>query len=273
MPFIKTADQTELYYTDWGTGTPIVLIHGWPVTSAMWEYQAAPLVEAGFRVVAYDRRGFGKSSQPYDGYDYDTLSDDLAAVLDQLGLDNAVLVGFSMGGGEVARYMSRHGGKRVAKAVLVSAVTPYLLKTSDNPEGVDASVFEEILDGLRADRPHFLAGFAKSFLNAGMLNFQISAEILDQFVSLALMASPKATLDCVTAFSRTDFRPDLAHFKVPTLVIHGDADQTVPFAASAERVPSLVPSAELKVYEGAPHGLYFTEKDRLTADIIAFAGR
>jgi len=273
MPFVTTTDKTELFYNDWGTGTPIVLIHGWPVTSAMWEYQAAPLVEAGFRVIAYDRRGFGKSSQPHTGYDYDTLADDLAAVLEHLDLDGAVLVGFSMGGGEVARYMSRHGGRRVAKTVLVAAVTPYLLKTDDNPDGVDASVFDGIQEGLRADRPHFLAGFAKLFFNAGLLNFQVSAETQQQFVAQALEASPKATLDCVAAFSRTDFRADMAHFTVPTLVIHGDADQTVPFASSGKRIPALIPGAELKVYEGAPHGLQFTEMARLTEDLVAFASR
>jgi pimeloyl-ACP methyl ester carboxylesterase len=273
MPFITTADQTELFYNDWGVGRPIVLIHGWPVNSAMWEYQAEPLVEAGFRVVAYDRRGFGKSSQPYSGYDYDTMADDLAAILDGLDLQEATLVGFSMGGGEVARYMSRHGGRRVAKAALVSAVTPYLLKTDDNPDGVDGGIFDGMIEGLRKDRPNFLATFAKSFFNAGMLNFQISSEILQQFVDQALEASPKATIECVKAFGRTDFRADMAHFKVPTLIIHGDADQTVPMDASAARVPALVPGAELKVYEGSPHGLHITDKDRLAEDLIAFARR
>ncbi|MBC8130985.1 MAG: alpha/beta hydrolase [Rhizobiaceae bacterium] len=271
MPFVTTADKTELFYNDWGQGKPIVLIHGWPVTSAMWEYQAAPLVEAGFRVVAYDRRGFGKSSQPYHGYEYDTLADDLGAVLDHLDLEDAVLVGFSMGGGEVARYMSRHSGRRVGKAVLVAAVTPFLLKTDDNPEGVPASVFEEMIAGLRKDRPNFLATFAKSFFNAGMLNFQISNEILGQFVAQALEASPKATIDCVKAFGTTDFRGDMAHFKVPTLIIHGDADQTVPLDHSAKHLPAMIPGAVLKIYEGAPHALQFTEKDRLTQDLVAFA--
>ena len=270
MPFLATTDKTELFYNDWGTGTPIVLIHGWPVTSAMWEYQAAPLVEAGFRVIAYDRRGFGKSSQPYAGYDYDTLADDLSAVLEHLDLDGAVLVGFSMGGGEVARYMSRHAGKRVAKAALVAAVTPYLLKTADNPDGVDASVFEGILDGLREDRPHFLAGFAKMFFNAGLLNFDVSAEILQQFVAQALEASPKATLDCIAAFGRTDFRDDLTKVDVPTLVIHGDSDAIVPFEVSGRRSAEAIAGSTLVVVEGAPHGFNVSHAERFNDELIRF---
>ncbi|KQT43061.1 arylesterase [Aureimonas sp. Leaf454] len=271
MPFVQTADKTELHYTDWGQGRPVVLIHGWPLSSSMWEYQAAPLVEAGFRVVAYDRRGFGKSSQPYSGYDYDTLADDLACVLDHLDLEDAVLVGFSMGGGDVARYMSRHEGQRVGKVALVSAVTPFLLKGPDNPDGVDGSIFEGMIEGLKADRPHFLYTFSKGFFNAGMLNFQISDETRQQFMIEGLKASAKATIDCVEAFGRTDFRGDLRHFTVPTLVIHGDADQTVPFEASGKRIPAMLPGAELKVYEGSPHALNVTDKQKLTEDLAAFA--
>jgi non-heme chloroperoxidase len=271
MPFVTTRDKVDIFYNDWGSGRPVVLIHGWPVNHGMWEYQTASIVEAGFRVVAYDRRGFGASSQPFGGYDYDTFADDLAAVIDTLSLEDAVLVGFSMGGGEIARYFARHGGKGVAKAIFVGAVPPYLLKTDDNPDGVDGSVFEGIVDGLKRDRPAFLAGFAKSFFNAGMLNFQISDAIMGQFVTEALKASPKATIDCVGAFARTDFRADLAAIRVPTLVIHGDSDKTVPIEASGRRTAEAVAGAHLAVYENAPHALYFTDKERLTADIVSFA--
>jgi pimeloyl-ACP methyl ester carboxylesterase len=192
-------------------------------------------------------------------------------VLDHLDLDDVVLVGFSMGGGEVARYMSRHSGERVGRVALVSAVPPYLLKGSDNPDGVDGAIFDQIIDGLRQDRPNFLYSFSKSFFNAGMLNFQISDETRQQFMIEGLKASAKATIDCVKAFGRTDFRQDLRHFHVPTLVIHGDADQTVPLDASGKRVPSMVPGAELKVYPGAPHALNFTDKEKLSNDLIAFA--
>ncbi len=218
MPEIQARDGTPLYYKDWGAGPPVVLIHGWPLDADMWEYQAVPLASQGLRVIAYDRRGFGRSGQPWTGYDYDTLADDLASVMDALDLHGATLVGFSMGGGEVARYLSRHGTGRVAKAALVSAVTPYLLKTADNPDGVDQSVFDQMIEGLQKDRPHFLANFGKQFYGAGLLNFTVTAEILQWSLMMALLASPKATLDCVHAFSATDFRPDMAAFTVPTLL-------------------------------------------------------
>jgi non-heme chloroperoxidase len=271
MHHIKTADGTALYAREWGTGPAIVLIHGWPLDADMWEYQAVPLAEQGFRVITYDRRGFGRSSQPWTGYDYDTLSDDLAMVMETLKVENALLVGFSMGGGEAARYMSRHGGKGVSKVALVSAVTPYLLKTPDNPEGVDQSVFDEILDGLRTDRQHFLAGFGKTFFGAGLLSSPVSSEVLDWTFQLAMLGSPRATIECAKAFSSTDFRQDLAAIKVPTLVIHGDADATVPFANSGERTAKMVQGAQLLVYPGAPHGLQMTEKDRLVNDLAIFA--
>jgi non-heme chloroperoxidase len=270
MPFIETNDKTTLFYNDWGSGRPVVLIHGWPLDSDMWEYQSVFLASQGFRVIAYDRRGFGRSSQPWSGYDYDTLADDLKTVLDKLDLNDVTLVGFSMGGGEVARYMGRHGGARVASTVLISAVTPYLVQTSDNPDGVDRSTFDEMIDGLKKDRPNFLASFGKKFFGAGLLNFTVTTEILQWSLSMAMLGSPKATTDCVQAFSETDFRKDLAAFRVPTLVIHGDGDVTVPLAKSGQRAVALLPRAELKVYDGAPHGLFFTEKDRLNQDLIAF---
>ncbi len=270
MPFIETADGTSLFYNDWGAGKPVVLIHGWPLHADMWEYQSVFLASHGFRVITYDRRGFGRSSQPWAGYDYDTFADDLKALLDKLDLQDVTLAGFSMGGGEVARYIGRHAGARVSKAVLISAVTPYLVKTADNPEGVDRSVFDQMIAGLEKDRPNFLSTFGKAFFGAGLLNFTVTAEILQWAANMALAGSAKATLDCVRAFSEADFRGDLARFRVPTLIIHGDSDGTVPAEKSARRAAALVPGAVLKEYAGAPHGLFFTEKDRLNRDLLEF---
>ena len=271
MHHIETADGTSIYARDWGTGPAIVLVHGWPLDADMWEYQAMPLAEQGFRVITYDRRGFGRSSQPWSGYDYDTMADDLKMVMDTLAVEDSLLVGFSMGGGEAARYMSRHGGKGVSKVAFVSAVTPYLLKTPDNPEGVDKSVFDGMVEGLRKDRPHFLAGFGKKFFGVGMISSPVSDEVLDWTLSMAMLGSPKATIDCVKAFGETDFRKDLATIKVPTLVIHGDADETVPLEASGKRTAEMVQGARLLVYPGEPHGLQMTAKDRLVSDLAAFA--
>ena len=270
MPYVQAHDGTNLFYNDWGSGPPVVLIHGWPLDSDMWEYNSVPLASQGLRVIAYDRRGFGRSAQPWTGYDYDTLADDLAAVMDALDLRGATLVGFSMGGGEVARYLSRHGTGRVAKVALVAAVTPYLLKTADNPEGVDQSVFDQILHGLQTDRPHFLSGFGKTFYGAGLLNFKVTNEILEWSLEMAMLGSPKATLDCARAFSSTDFRPDMAAFTVPTLVVHGSSDQTVPPGVSGRRTAKLIQGARYIEYEGAPHALMFTEKDRLNQDLLDF---
>ena len=270
MPYIQAADGTNLFYNDWGTGKPVVLIHGWPLDSDMWEYQATYLATQGLRCIAYDRRGFGRSDQPWTGYDYDTLADDLASVMEKLDLHDAALVGFSMGGGEVARYLSRHGAARVSHAALISAVTPFLLKTADNQDGVDKSVFDQMVDGLKADRPHFLAGFGKTFFGAGLLNFTVTAEILQWASMMALLGSPKATIDCVRAFSETDFRQDMRAFTMPTLIVHGASDATVPASASAERAAKMIPAAKYIEYAGAPHALTFTEKDRLNADLLAF---
>jgi len=273
MPFVETTDKTTLFYNDWGSGRPVLLIHGWPLDSDMWEYQSVFLASEGLRVVAYDRRGFGRSSQPWSGYDYDTLADDLKALLDKLDLQDVTLVGFSMGGGEVARYMSRHGGARVSKAVLLAAVTPFMAKTTDNPGGVDRGVFDQMIEGLKKDRPHFLATFGKAFFGAGLLNFTVTAEVMQWASMMALMGSLKATLDCVRAFSETDFRRDMDAFRVPTLVIHGGADATVPPDKSGRIAAKMITGAEYQEYPGAPHGLFFTEKDRLNQDLLAFVRR
>ncbi len=270
MPFIEAKDGTQLHYNDWGAGPPVVLVHGWPLDADMWEYQSVHLANHGYRVITYDRRGFGRSGQPWTGYDYDTLAGDLASVIDKLDLSGVTLVGFSMGGGEVARYIGTHGEAKIARVALISAVTPYLVAAPGNEDGVDRSVFDKMVDGLRNDRPGFLAPFGKQFYGAGLLNFSVSSEILQWSSQMALLGSPKATIDCVRAFSETDFRADLAKLTVPTLIVHGDADATVPLAASAEKTARLVPHARLEVYGGAPHALMYTERDRLNADLLAF---
>ncbi len=270
MPYLQAKDGTGLYYYDWGTGVPVVLIHGWPLTSASWEYQARVLAESGFRVIAYDRRGFGRSDWPYSGYDYDTLTDDLDAILTQLNLEGAALVGFSMGGGEVARYIGRFGGARVSRAVLISAVTPYLLKTDRNPEGVPRSVFDEIVAGLKKDRPAFLADFAQKFFGRTVIHHTVSEAFLQFTGSMAMTASPKATIDLVRAWSETDFRDDLINSTVKTLLIHGTGDQTVPIAISARRSASMIRHSELLEYDGEPHGLIATVPDRVNRDLISF---
>ncbi|MBO0953047.1 alpha/beta fold hydrolase [Fibrella forsythiae] len=266
----SAGDDIKIHYQDVGTGAPVVLIHGWPLSGSMWDYQLAELPKHNLRVIAYDRRGFGHSSKPWDGYEYDTLADDLKILLETLDLQEVTLVGFSMGGGEVARYMRRHGGTRVAKVAFISAVTPYLLQTDDNPEGVDQAVFDEILTNLQQDRAAFLQTFGKQFYGVNLLSHPVSQAHLDGDFARAYVASHKATLDCAQAFATTDFRQDLSYINVPTLIIHGDADKTVPIESSGELTAQALPHAEYLVYEGAPHGLYFTEKDRFNQDLIAF---
>lgn len=268
--YCKTSDGTELFYEDTGTGRPLVLIHGWPLSSAMWEYQLNVLPERGIRCIAYDRRGFGRSDHPASGYEYDTFARDLNDLLVHLDLEDVTLAGFSMGGGEVARYMSTFGGRRVTRVVLIAAVTPYLLKTGDNPEGVDAGIFQEMAQGLRTDRPAFLTTFTKQFYGAGLLTSPVSDPMLSANCEIAMQASSRATLACVDAFAATDFRQDLSAITVPTLVIHGDADKTVPIDASGRRTAKAIPRAELLVYGGAPHGLFYTDRERLNADLERF---
>jgi pimeloyl-ACP methyl ester carboxylesterase len=267
--YISTQDGTRLYLRDWGQGRPVVLIHGWPLSGDSWEYLSVRLAEAGFRVVAYDRRGFGRSDQPFSGYDYDTLADDLAAILTGLSLDDVALVGFSMGGGEVARYMSRHAGKGVSRAVLISSVVP-MLQDGGRGIGADPDDLHAIKDGLRADRPAFLETFLRIFYGNGVFGGGVSDAMLDWSLQMAMQASPKATLDCVDAFGLTDFRPDLASFHVPTLVLHGTADKTVPIEATAHEVVRLMPAATLIEYEGGAHGIAATHADQLCSDLLTF---
>lgn len=270
MLTVTTTDRTELYVKDWGSGPPVILIHGWPLSADSWDDQGMAIAAAGFRALAYDRRGFGRSSQPWSGYDYDTLSDDLAAVIEQTGATGAVLVGFSMGGGEVARYMSRHAGKSVTKAALIASVLPFRLKTADNPLGTDQAVFDQTAAAINEDRPGFLAGFFDKFFGVDGDSMPVSEELLDWARGVAMQGSLRATLECLKAFSSTDFRTDLAAFKVPTLIIHGVEDHTVPIAASARVAAKGIADCTLIEYAGAPHGLFATHKQRLTDDLLGF---
>lgn len=272
MPHLTTRDGTELYYKDWGAGRPVILLSGWPLDSRMWDAQAMAMADAGFRAIAYDRRGFGRSDQPWSGYDYDTLADDLADVMEQTGAtENVTLMGFSMGGGEVARYMSRHGGKGVVSAALISSVVPYMLKTADNPDGTDQSVFDDITKGIKTDRAHFFRDtFFKQFFGVGLVSHPVSDDVLDMTTATALMAGLKPTLACAESFSHTDFRPDLAAFQVPTLVIHGTSDKTVPIDAAGRAAAQGIATSQLIEYDGEPHGLNATASDRLTADLLKF---
>lgn len=270
MAFIEAKDGTSLHVKDMGHGKPVVLIHGWPLTGDMFEYQTLALLESGYRVITYDRRGFGQSGHGATGYDYDTFADDLAAVLDNLDLNSVALVGFSMGGGEIARYLTRHGSARIAKAALVSSVVPYLLKGNDNPDGVDEGVFDTMKAQVREDRFAFLQDFAKQFYGIGFISRPVSQGILDWSFLLGSMASPKATVDCIDAFGRTDFRPDLASFTIPTLIIHGTADKTVPIEPAGKAAAAGIPGAQFIEYDGEPHGLFATAPGRLNDDLIRF---
>lgn len=268
MPTIKTTDGTEIYYKDWGTGQPILFSHGWPLSADMWDAQMLFFAERGYRTVAFDRRGFGRSGQPWGGYDYDTMADDIGALITALDLRDVVLVGFSMGGGDVTRYIARHGSGRVAKLALVSAVTPIFGKTADH-DGPDKSFFDALKAGIVKDRAQFLDDFNPIFYgtNKGM---SVSQGVFKQTLQIALMASIKATVDCATAFAETDFRPDMQTIDVPTLVVHGDADQVVPFESTGKLAAEMIRGAALKVYPGAPHATATTHADRLNADLLAF---
>ncbi|GGB34416.1 arylesterase [Sphingomonas metalli] len=275
MPYIKTRDGTDIYVKDWGSGRPVILLHGWPLNADSWDAQAMALADAGFRAIAYDRRGFGRSGQPWSGYDYDTLADDLADVMKEAGADqDAAVIGFSMGGGEVARYMSRHDGRGVAAAGLIASVVPYMLKTEDNPDGTPQSTFDQIGDGILKDRAKFFRHtFTPQFYGVGYISHPVSDDVLDWSTALAMQAGLKPTLACAQAFSHTDFRPDLPAFRVPTLIVHGTGDQTVPIDASARAAAAGIGNSQLVEYDGAPHGLNVTHSDRLTQDLLTFLGR
>ena len=271
MNTITTADNTQIYYKDWGSGQPVVFSHGWPLNSDSWEAQMLFLASHGYRCIAHDRRGHGRSSQPWDGNDMDTYADDLARLVDTLDLKNAVLVGFSAGGGEVARYIGRHGSKRLAKAVLVSAVPPLMLKTAANPVGLAIDVFDGLRAGSLADRSKFYQELASGpFFGFNRPDAKVSQGMIDWFWLQGMQAGHKNTFDCIKAFSETDFTEDLKKFDVPTLILHGDDDQIVPIGASALRSSKLVKNAKLVVYSGAPHGLTETHKEKLNTDLLTF---
>jgi non-heme chloroperoxidase len=268
MSIVKTEDGTKIYYSDWSSGKPVVLIHGWPLNADMWEKQALFLAEHGLRVVTYDRRGFGQSGQSWDGYDYDTFAGDLNSVINFLDLREVTLVGFSMGGGEVVRYLSRYGASRIAKAVLVSSVTPYLLKTGDNPDGVDPATFNEIEENIRKDRFAFLKSFGAKFFGRTMINHTVSDAVLEWTQTMAMTSSPRATLAAAKAWSTTDFREEMKQIKLPVRIIHGTGDTTVPIDNSGRRSVAILPDAQLSEYEGEPHGLFLTAADKLNAELL-----
>ena len=263
--------SVKLHYEDFGSGRPVILIHGWPLSSRSWEYQVPALIDAGYRVITYDRRGYGGSSQPWNGYDYDTLAGDLNALLTELNVTNATLVGFSMGGGEVVRYLSTYGTERVSKAVLASAVPPYLFKSDDNPDGgLDDATIAEFEDGVKGDRLAFLEGFTHDFFAAGDKSDLISEPARLYNRDIAALASPKGTLDCIGAFARTDFREDLKAVTVPTLVIHGDSDGIVPFEVSGKRSHEALADSTLVLIEGGPHGVNATHSDLFNKALLDF---
>jgi len=269
----ENSTPIELHYEDHGAGTPIVLIHGWPLSGRSWENQVPALIDAGYRVITYDRRGFGESSQPWSGYDYDTLAADLDALMRHLDLRDATLVGFSMGGGEVVRYLATYGQDRITKAVLASAVPPYLYKAADNPDGgLDDAGIAGFEEGVKGGRLAFLDGFATSFFSAGD-DLKVSQPQREYALDVAAFASPKGTLDCIAAFARTDFRGDLAKITVPTLVIHGDSDGVVPFEVSGKRSAELIAGAQLVVIEGGPHAINATHAQRFNQALLAFLAR
>src|SRR5665647_1441788 len=271
MSTITSKDGTQIYYKDWGTGQPVVFSHGWPLSADSWEAQMVFLASNGYRCIAHDRRGHGRSSQPWSGNEMDTYADDLSELIETLDLKGAALIGFSAGGGEVARYIGRHTTKRVAKAALISAVPPLMLKTAANPGGLPIKVFDGIRAGSIADRSKFYRTLAKGpFFGFNRKGAKVSQGMIDWFWLQGMQAGHKNTLDCIKAFSETDFTEDLNKFDVPTLIVHGDDDQVVPIGAAGLASSKLVKNSTLKVYTGAPHGLTETHKEQLNADLLSF---
>ena len=270
MPTITTKDGTQIYYKDWGTGQPIVSSHGWPLSADAFEDQMIFLAARGYRCIAHDRRGHGRSDQPWNGNDMDTYADDLAELVTKLNLESAIHVGHSTGGGEVTRYIGRHGTERVAKAILISAVPPLMLKTDANPGGLPLAAFDEIRAGVLIDRAQFFKDLSAPFYGANRPNSKVSQGLRDSFWLQGMLCGHKAAFDCIKAFSETDLTEDLKTFDVPTLIIHGDDDQIVPIGASALLSSKIVKGAILKVYTGAPHGMCSTLKDRVNAELLAF---
>jgi non-heme chloroperoxidase len=272
MAFIKTNDGTGLYYKDWGTGLPVVLVHGWAISGDSWEYVAMDLVERGFRCIAYDLRGCGRSDQPGTGYDYDTLADDLAALIDSLDLQDVTLVGHSMGGGLITRYLTQHGEERIAQAVLIGTTTPFPLKTADNPEGIDKVYFDQAVEQILTDRPRYVAALAPPFFGSETADDSVSPEMIRWGIDLTLQASAIASVQLLRTSTESDQREELTRITIPTLLLHGDQDVSSPLTGTGERTHALLQNSRLTVYEGKAHGIYITDARQVSADIAAFIG-
>jgi non-heme chloroperoxidase len=270
MPSITTRDGVSLYVKDWGKGRPVILLHGWPLSADTFDHLAMAIADAGMRAIAYDRRGFGRSGQPWGGYDYDTLATDLADVIEQTDARGATLVGFSMGGGEVVRYLARFRDHTVTRAVLIGSVVPFMLQTPDNPKGVPQAVFDQMAEGIVADRAKFWSGFFPQFYGTGLVRQPVSSEVIEWSRQVAMQASLKATLACAHAFATTDFRPDLKAVTVPTLIIHGTDDVTVPIDVSSRQATTGIAGSVLKEYTGGPHGLLASHQAEIRDDVLAF---
>jgi non-heme chloroperoxidase len=270
MGMITVGKETKIYYKDWGKGQPILFSHGWPLSADAWEDQMLFLAAKGYRCIAHDRRGHGRSNQPWSGNNMDTFADDLAKLVDALDLYDVIHVGHSTGGGEVARYIGRHGTKRVAKAVLIGAVPPLMLKTSSNPKGTPLEIFNQIRTSLLKDRSQYFKDLSAPFYGANRKGSTVSQGLRDSFWLQGMQSGLKSAYDCIEAFSETDFTADLKKFDIPTLIIHGDDDQIVPIEASAKLAAKLIKGAQLKIYKGAPHGLCSTLKDQINADLLLF---
>jgi non-heme chloroperoxidase len=271
MPMLKTRDGARIFYKDWGKGLPVVFSHGWPLNADAWDDQLYFFASNGYRAIAHDRRGHGRSTQTFNGNDMDTYADDLAALVEELDLKSAIHIGHSTGGGEVARYIGRHGTERVAKAVLVGAVPPGMLKTAKNPEGVPIEAFDQIRAGVKADRSQFWKDLSLPFYGANRPGSNVSEGVRDAFWLMSMQAGFPAAYDCIKAFSETEFTDDLKKFDIPTLVIHGDDDQIVPITVGGLRSSKMIKGATLKIYKGAPHGLMTTHKEQFNTDLLEFA--